>query len=189
MRRPLSRFRDAIAAEPRSAGHAELFPLEYPLFPVPRIAVLGAEVRPEPGVLCFPKWTACQLSALRPRALAGSWREISNAGRMASLGMLELPDLCYPVIVFSDPSVAPLHERQHAMLWDWFGLPAYEQIRTASGRLLAYECDARDGFHMAPGIDPSEFGGIIETRPCPCGASEPLVRMASARRALVAAGT
>ncbi len=182
----LDMFRPSPAAHrpPSPAGRPAL---EYPLAPVPRVAVLGLELRQESGVHSLPLWTVPQLARLRPLALAGSWPDLAAVARIMRAGQLRLPELNYPLVVFTAAGSPPLSGERHAQLWDWFGLPVFEQIRTSGGRLLASECESREGFHLAAGTDPGELGALAVPGPCPCGSRQPLFRLAAAR-ALAAAG-
>jgi len=160
--------------------------LNYPLYPAPRVAVLGLELDGPSGVRCLTQWTADELARLRPQALAGWWNDLSEVARSVLAGELELPDLQYPILVFERASVAPLPPRVHDLLWEWFRVPTFEQIRAGSGELLAYECAARNGFHLLPGVDAASLGLERAPVPCPCGAPSPVYRAARACR--VAAG-
>lgn len=171
----------------RPAPGSGLPPLEYPLAPAPRVAVLGQEVRRETGVHSLPRWTAADLEHLRPMALAGTWSDLAAAARLARAGQLRLPELYYPLVVFTRAGAPPLDEDRHALLWDWFGLPAFEQIRSSKGRLLAMECESREGFHLTAGVQPEELGAARIHGGCPCGSTQPLYRL-RATRALAAAG-
>lgn len=178
----LDSLRHALDRPAGRAGEPPLPRLEYPLFPAPRVAVLGLRVSAADGIYCLPEWEVEDLRRLRPAALAGSWNDLSEVARRLLLGELELPDLLYPIVVFTTPASSPLAPRLHDRLWDWFRVPTYEQIRGARGELLAYECDARRGFHLAPGADLAGFGFLPSAHPCPCGSAAPLC-FASARTA------
>lgn len=182
----LDSLRQALSAGPRPACDA-LPALDYPLAAPPRVAVLGLELRPETGIHSLPNWTVPHLSRLRPMALAGAWADLAAVARLMRAGHLRLPELNYPLVVFSAPGATPLSEERHSQLWDWFGLPVFEQVRGAGGRLLAAECECREGFHLAEGRDPLELGAQAVGGRCPCGSAQPLYRLAAAR-ALAAAG-
>jgi hypothetical protein len=186
MRFSLESLKQALSPD-RQPGRKEAPALEYPLAPVPRVAVLGLELRRESGVHSLPVWTVPQLSRLRPMALAGGWADLAAVARLMRAGQLRLPELNYPLVVFTTAGRQPLSGEQHALLWEWFGLPVFEQIRAAGGRLLATECESREGFHLAAGADPGEIGAAAVEGRCPCGSSQPLYRVA-AGRALAAAG-
>lgn len=151
--------------------------LEYPLVRPARIAVLGLTVQQESGIQVFSEWTSAVLNKYRPCALAGWLPDLIQAGRLRESGHLAAADLTHPLLVFSTPEQGPLDDDTHAALWRWFGLPVYEQIRTAEGRLVAVECDTRNGFHLA-GEDEANDDG----RPCDCGHGLRWVPAASAEK-------
>jgi len=187
MRISLQVLRKAVESGECTAGESELFPLDYPLFPVPRIAVLGCAVRPGPGIHCLPEWTAADLALIRPMSLAGSWTELSAVAGLMRQGDLELPDLRHMILVFSDPVSGALSPQQHAALWDWFRLPTQEQMRASDGRLLASECEARDGFHLAAVVEAGDVAGVPVEGACSCGSRDPRVRLEPARALAAAA--
>lgn len=157
--------------------------LHYPLYPPPRVAVLGLELRGPRGVHCLPQWSAPDLKRLRPQALAGWWNDLAEVARHVLAGELELPDLQYPILVFVRPEAAPLPARCHDRLWDWFGAPTLEQVRMPDGQLLAYECEARDGYHMACPEAAERMALVRLRRPCACGSSAPVYRLVRSQAA------
>lgn len=189
MRISLQFLKKSIEGALPAAAGALAPALEYPLCPTPRIAVLGTPVQEESGVHCLPGWTAGQLARLRPMALAGSWDELSTVARLMKAGHLSLPELRYPIIAFTLAGAPCLSEEQHQHLWNWFRVPVFEQIRTLEGKLIAVECDARAGFHLAEGAEARELGGpaIATGIGCRCGQNRTLYRM-DARRAATAGG-
>ena len=72
-------------------------------------------------------------------------------------------------------------------LWEWFRLPSVEQIRTLHGRLLATECESREGFHLADGVEEQELDGAVPATACGCASPRALYHIAPVR-ALAAAG-
>lgn len=153
-------------------------PLGYPLFPAPRMIVLGCEVEPAPGVHCLLNWTAADVARIRPLALAAAFPDFAALAAMVHRGELALPDLQYPLLVFSRPGEGALTQEQHDELWGWFGLPYLEQIRDGDGRLLAQECEARDGFHLTADAGTMELEGRLLQAPCECGQISPRVHIA-----------
>jgi hypothetical protein len=157
--------------------------LHYPIYPAPRVAVVGAELDGPRGVRCLKDWTAKDLARMRPQALAGWWNDVAEVARCVLAGELELPDLQFPLLVFSRADSAPLPPRCHDLLWEWFRVPTLEQIRSTDGQLLAYECAARDGFHLAQGADPELLSLARSAHRCPCGNPAPLYRVEEPLRA------
>lgn len=165
----LIRLIHALNREKKAATAMVLPVLEYPLEPQPRVVVLGADVRPDASTLCLPHWTPAQLTESRPAALAGSWQELSAAGHLLESGSLDLPELSFPLVVFSNPARGILSDRQHELLWGWFHLPVFEQLRDADFTLLAWECEAREGFHVVEGADLAALNPQLLDEACQCG--------------------
>lgn len=136
-------------ASVRLANANALSPLHYPLSPSPRVAVIGADLGSGPFHKSLPQWTVKQLESARPQALAGPMRDIEEVASLRELGILKLKSLSYPLVIFTGEDDERLSEADHDRLWRWFRLPVFEQIRTADGQLLAWECESRDGFHLA----------------------------------------
>ncbi|QOY89786.1 hypothetical protein [Paludibaculum fermentans] len=164
MRFSLFRHAPALAGTGQECSSTRLPSLEYPLDLPPRVAVLGLSVRQQQGIHIFPEWNSQNLNKLRPTTLAGWQQDLEQVGRLCDSGHLALSDLNYPLLVFSTPEQGPLGEVAQAEMWRWSGVPVYEQIRTREGRLVAVECDTRNGFHLAEGSQ-AEGGDA----PCNCG--------------------
>jgi hypothetical protein len=162
--------------------------LEYPLVPTPSIAVLDGRIAASSGVHCLPAWDAASLELVRPLALAGPFQSLARVASLMRAGDLVLLDLRYPLLVFSHPREGALSAGMHEDLWRWFGLPCFEQIRGTRGRLLAQECDARDGFHLCGDVDPRLLGGKLLSEPCACGQTTPRMRLAPRRQFAAGAG-
>ena len=184
----LDTLRRSIEAKRPVPQTPQLPALQYPLFPAPRTAVLGAALRPETGVHCLPAWTTEQLERLRPMALAGSWDELTTVARLLHAGQLSLPDLLYPLVVFTSAGEGSLSPERHMRLWESFRLPVFEQIRTADWRLLATECESREGFHLADGVEECELSGARPAAACGCASPRALYRVESARTLAAAGG-
>lgn len=162
-------------AEPRPA-------LRYPISPMPRVAVLGWHFAPARNLRCLPQWNAKQLEACRPEALAASPAELLLVAALRRDGALRLPALDYPLVALLRENETPLAESQLDELYTLFGLPVHQQIRNSEGRLLAYDCLAGSGFHIAregvslPGMTPAP-------EICACGDPAPRLRQAGRARA------
>jgi hypothetical protein len=142
--------------------------------------VIGARLRAERGVRSYPYWRTPELEAWRPDALAGHRSELFAIGELRRQGFISLADLRFPLVVLTSVREGPLRGEQHDRLWDLYGLPVYEQIRSTDEDLLGWECPARDGWHLAlnadgePKLTPQRasatgwHGGYVYNR-CPCG--------------------
>jgi hypothetical protein len=140
----------------------------YPLDPLPRIAVLGLVVAQPPGVFCFPEWSVRQLEMSRPETLAGSYRDLILVAELGDRGILQLPPLTRPLLVLSRAEEGPLTSVQQESLWRHLRMPFYEQLRDECGKLLAYDCDAHEGFHVVSHAV-AEYAIEAYHGPCPCG--------------------
>lgn len=144
---PLPRIRRRTAInDPSSYPHHSL---HYPLDPAPRVAILGLPLAAGPGQRRLKEWTVQQLESARPQALAAPLRDLEEVASLRELGILKLKSLAYPLVVFTGENDSRLSDADHDRLWRWFRLPAFEQVRAADGRLLAWENENRDGFHLA----------------------------------------
>jgi hypothetical protein len=127
--------------------------LNYPLPEAERIAVVGAQLRAERRVRSYLHWRTPDLEAWRPQALAGHRTELFAMGELRRRRFVPLLDLTFPLVVLSSLREGPLSGEQHDRLWKLYGLPVYEQIRGADETLLGWECDAREGWHLALNAD------------------------------------
>lgn len=139
--------------------------LHYPLPGAGRIAVLTTPVQCDGGVRSFPRWTCHQLMRANPDALAGPLADLLEVARLRDEGFLPGLNLTLPLLVLSTLRSGAMTPDGRQRLWDAFGLPFLEQIRDARGRLLAYECEARNGFHWVGG---ETFDGLPRPGNCPC---------------------
>jgi hypothetical protein len=158
--------------------------LDYPLSEASRIAVIGVQVRADWRVRSYPHWRTSELEAWRPQALAGHRSELLSIGELRRRQFLPLRELAFPLVVFSALHEGPLSDEQRDRLWRLYGLPVYEQIRGADETLHGWECDAHEGWHLAPdAADNSKLaagriraagwrGGEVNGR-CACGKAGP----------------
>jgi len=167
-------------AEPDFAGASPLHRLHYPLNPMPRTLVLGEALQSEPNVRSLLKWTVKQIEFARPQALAGPLRDLIEVASLRELGILKLRSLSFPLVVITHDDEARLTEGDHERLWRLFRLPALEQVRDRAGRLLAWECEARDGFHLAADVSPGVLGIAPSRENCACGRNTPVPLASSA---------
>jgi phenylacetate-coenzyme A ligase PaaK-like adenylate-forming protein len=59
------------------------------------------------------------------------------------------PDLRHSVIAFTGLIDSVLSQADSRAVWRAFQVPVYEQLRAPDGRLLASECEAHVGLHIA----------------------------------------
>lgn len=150
--------------------------LEYPLTPTPRVAVLGRELRRGAGILAIVDWRSRLRDVEAAEALAGSLDDLLELAAWRQQGRVTLSRLRYPLVVISAPSEGCLTAADHHQLWEAYELPVFEQIRDADNKLAAFECEARDGFHVADaGI--AIPGSSAMVGPCGCGLESQRIRV------------
>ncbi len=150
--------------------------LHYPLPGRPRVAVLAARLRSGGGVRCFPQWTCHQLMRAAPETIAAPLKDLLEVARLRDEGFLPGLNLELPLIVLSSLRSGPMTPEERSRLWNAFGLPFYEQLRDDEGRLLAYECDARAGFHW---VGEESLERAPRPQRCACGLPAPAKRPVS----------
>jgi len=94
--------------------------------------------------------------------LAGNFSELETAasrGARASHAVF--------ILVADDGPLATTQQRER--LWAWFHVPSFAIVLDGRGRVVAFECEAQDGFHLA-GHAAAEDSPL-----CPCGRPGPRV--------------
>lgn len=111
---------------------------------------------------------AAEVAALRPAVVAGSFE------RLISLA----PELDSPpthaVVVLTREGGRQIGEADRDRLWRAYHVPVFEQVVDAAGRLIAWECEAHDGLHLAATAR-AEGVTVIEENTCACGQHGPRV--------------
>lgn len=142
---------------------------QYPVPPAPRTAVLVdwfESPRVGSPVQCFAEGWTSEAAAFAPAALAGTREQILRLAAHHSLR------LTHAVVVLARPGDPLTSAEERDLLWRAFGVPVFEQIIGADGRLLAAECEAHDGLHLLV-AGRSWEGYEVDTSPCGCGQTPP----------------
>ncbi len=58
-------------------------------------------------------------------------------------------------------------------LWVLYQVPVYAMLQDPDGRVIGYECEAQEGFHLAPGYGGGFLFGTVDATPCECGRDGP----------------
>jgi len=83
------------------------------------------------------------------------------------------PAVRVAVIVFLRPGQPDISGDKRDLLWRAFQTPVYQEYRSLEGRLLAWECEAQCGFHLAGPAWSTAIPGTLVNQPCPCGLETP----------------
>ena len=150
----------------------------YPVHPAPRTAVLvpwfNESVLTNRPVRVFPHGWSVDAAAFAPAAVAGTLEQMNALARDG------IPSLTHAVIIVSRPELPRMTDADRESLWWAFRVPVFEQVIGKSGKLLAAECEAHDGLHVASPLL-SLHGEPVDESPCPCGRKTS--RIGVARRA------
>lgn len=126
-----------------------LRPLECPLGNTGRTAVLSAGFTEEPHTRCFPYHSLSDLEDFEPDSLAGPAPRLRLLADLILEGRLRLPSVKATVIAFTGLKHGCLRAEDRDRFWQAFRVPVFEQYRGFSHELLAWECEAHDGLHVA----------------------------------------
>jgi hypothetical protein len=165
--------------------------LPFPVSPSLRLAQLSSG--PEfAGVQPFKLRRAQDLRTLTPNVVAGSANELRRFAEQAVSGDLDTSSIDHALLVITHYGTNPLTDLARVTLWQAFGVPIFELYVGLDYGLLCAECEAHEGWHLAPGIgcallDGGEmilsgggnnglrtgFTASLDPNPCPCGRPSP----------------
>jgi hypothetical protein len=126
------------------------------------------------------------LPAWAPNALIASAADLQRVMERIDMGTLKLNSLDHSIHVLTELGDKPLTDVLRDVLWQRFAVPIFE-LYTGARAVLAYECEAHDGWHIEPakrldieggelvfrskGRKPTRTGLFreIDGQPCLCG--------------------
>jgi hypothetical protein len=125
--------------------------LPFPVSTTLRLAQLSpgpkfADVQP----LILKRWSDVQTFA--PNVIVGSLSEMKRLVEQVSTGCLDASCLDRAIVILTPFGSKPLNDVARVALWQAFGVPIFELYLALDQSLLASECDAHEGWHLAPGI-------------------------------------
>lgn len=97
-------------------------------------------------------------------ALAGTFAELVRA---AAAGVR----VRRAILSLHQPEGPLLTEWQRDELWKLFQVPVFALLLDASGRVIAFECEAQNGLHL--GSKATAAAGLFDLTPCACGRPGP----------------
>lgn len=131
----------------KASGDASL-EMFWPLPPPGRPAVLMEGFRGVKRIGTFGDARRQGLAHFQPDALAGPVAELRRLAEGAEDCGARIPKLTHSVIAFVILRQTFLSSEARDLLWRVFQAPVFGQILSPEGRLLAWECEAHDGFHI-----------------------------------------
>ena len=141
---PRAILNDLPASDPPAHPEASICePLVFPLPVAPsRIAIIGGRFSEAKNVRDFDVTDIKGLAEWKPEALVAP---IEDALALASRSSF---DLSSAIIVLTCLGRAPLDDYGRSRLWEAFGVPAFEQLRSWRGAVISRECEAHAGLHI-----------------------------------------
>ena len=132
-----------------------------------------------------------ELEKFGPNIIIGSFSQLEEIVSLSDEGTIDLESLDIGLLVTSEFGAETLRDVDRVILWQAFGIPVYEMIVSPDRRLIACECEAREGWHLESGIGLVNSQGVLtlterkrkplcmvaamETGACPCGRKEPRI--------------
>jgi hypothetical protein len=167
--------------------------LRFPL-PMPsRLALIDADFHLASHMRAFESSDSRGLIRYAPDAMALPLDAALSLADCKLRGLFELHSLKLAIVVFSSAGLHGALEMHHRdVLWKAFGLPVFEQLCGADGRVIARECEVHNGLHIDVNRDTTEApaGMAVEilSEQCDCGleTARLLPRMAARARAAAA---
>ena len=142
-------------------------PFVYPSAGNPRVAVLVPGFRETRQVRYFPDIQCEEARPFDPEVVAGT------IAQLRKLALEPVPvTVRNAIVLFTYEGEAGLTEADRDLLWDVFGVPAFEQYLTERNRLIASECDAHEGLHIN-GTYARREGWQVDSSLCLCGDPRP----------------
>ncbi len=134
----------------------------HPMDPPPRTAILAPGFQQSKLVRVFPTGWTVDAVRFEPASVAGPMEQIRRLLRIQ-------PQLTHSIIVFTYEGEAPLCDEDRDALWSVFGVPVFEQQLGPANQLLAMECDAHAGMHLAGNFRHLQ----LDKNACACGNPAP----------------
>ena len=129
---------------------------------------------------------ALRVESICPEALAAPLDAALELVELKAGAQIELRSLSFALVVFTGPSRPRLDYEQRDRLWRAFQVPIFEQFCGPDAAVIAHECEAHDGLHLAPGggarIEEGELrignyatglAALLDTGHCECGVETP----------------
>jgi hypothetical protein len=133
-------------------------PFPYPIPNCPSIAVFPPHFAPiGPVTIATDATTLPQLNVRSIAASIATIRAINPQNWTPE----------FPIVVLSDCRSGLISDDDRDYIWHRFGVPVFEYLLDANGKILARECEAHDGLHVEGEID--AFDAVLTEEACGCG--------------------
>ena len=125
-------------------------PLVFPLPAQPsRIAIIGGRFSEAKNIRDFDPADIHSLAAWRPEALVAPLADALALAEFAPPLQLSTAMIVLTALGAEHLSAGHLSDDARDRLWEAFGVPVFEQLRSWDGAVIARECEAHAGLHIA----------------------------------------
>ena len=121
-----------------------------PLEHTPKTAILMPGFAQTSDVKVLPHNWSRRLKRFGASALAAPVTVLREVAAAVETGDLEIGKLKHFVVPFTGADHGELREDDRERFWRVFQVPLFEQRLGFDGRVIAYECEAHSGLHIAP---------------------------------------
>jgi hypothetical protein len=167
--------------------------LQRPTAPAPSlvhrtVAVLDAGFRADRRIREFAAPDLDGLEQFAPQILVIRLDAALQLADQKLRGLLTLASVDFALIVLTRTEDTPLAQHHRDLLWEAFGVPVFEQLQDAEGRVIARECEVHDGLHLEAGCSaPAGLDCEMLREQCECGAETPRLKPKMVRERAAAA--
>ncbi len=125
--------------------------LPFPVSPSLRLAQLSPGARFADTEPFIPKrWS--DLQVFGPNVVIGSLVELQRLANQVRLGLLDMSSIDRALVILTRFGSDPLSDLSRVELWQTYGVPIFELYLGLDQTLLASECEAHEGWHLAEGV-------------------------------------
>jgi hypothetical protein len=122
--------------------------LHWPLPPAASTAIIMEGYRRRRGVRVFAGTELDGIASYTPDALAGPVSVLRSLAEAVEDHSVHLSRLRHSILAFSILRHAFLSEEARDLFWRVFQVPVFGQILSSGGEVLAWECEAHEGYHV-----------------------------------------
>jgi len=135
----------------------------HPVNPASRTAIFTSGFQSTKVTRIFDSGWNPEVARFAPASIAGT---VEQLRRLTREGQLQLQ---HAVVVFTYEGQTTLSDADRDFFWKALGVPVFEQRLAANNELVAMECEAHSGLHMA-----GDFGHLRpDKNTCACGNPAP----------------
>ena len=126
-----------------------------------RIAQVGSGPRLGEPVHIFSEGRWGELSAFAPDVLLGTIPDLQRFMEAMRSERVPSPSVHRAICVLTTLGARPIDDCVRRALWQAFGVPTFEILVSSTGKILASECEAHEGWHIMPGTELSVVSGRL----------------------------